>query len=198
VFADIKAASGRGDVDDIARAVGGAESALVRGDVDGAVGLLEWAKAAAARSWAVREALGIAYYMAGRYKDAQRELVTYRRLSGQQDQNHLLADCARALGDSAKMRGYVDAMFESDVEDAVRAEGVMVVAGEQIDQGDLDGALRTLQRITVDPGTATAPHLRMWYLEADVHARKGDRKKAQALRERIAEIDPAYLAELDR
>lgn len=197
VHADIRASSGSGDANDIARALGGAEAALSQGDPDAAIAYLEWAKTAAARSWAVREALGIAYYLAGRYKDAHRELVTYRRLSGRDDQNHLLADCARAEGQHDKMRAYVEAMLESDVDTARKAEGVMVLAGDRMDREDLHGALRTLEQVRVDPQEVSEPHLRLWFMESDLRARLGQTDRSEELRRRIESYDPGWLSDME-
>lgn len=202
VYQDVRGAANSGEADDVLRALGGAEDALQRGDVDAGLHFLEWAKAAASRSWAVREALGVAYYLAGRYRDAQRELLTYRRLSGREDQNHLLADCARASGDSEKVRRYVDAMLDSDVEVDRVIEGLLVLAGDRADRGDVDGALRALERAgaapgSIPPGSVREPHLRVWYLQAQLLEERGDNRRARELREAIDGIDPEFLKALD-
>lgn len=184
------------------RALSGAEEALERGDADAAFRLLDWAKSAAARSWAVREALGVAHYLAGRYREAQRELQTYRRLSGREDQNHLLADCARAVDDPEKVRRYVDAMLDGDVDEDRVAEGLLVLAGDRADRGDVDGALRALDRAGVAPGSRPPeairePQLRVWYLQAELLAGRGDHDRADRLRRAIDEIDPDFLTALE-
>ncbi len=197
MFQDVKSAGGE-EADDVARALSVAEEALEAGKTDEAIPLLEWAKAAASRSWAVREALGIAYYLSGRFKDAHRELLTYRRLAGSQDQNHLLADCARATGDSEKARTYIEAMLDADVDESRVVEGLIVLAGERADRGDVEGGLAALERAPEPEGGVELYHLRLWYLAAQLHSRSGREEQAEALRGRIAEYDEGFLKAMDQ
>src|SRR6266542_1925982 len=80
------------------------------------------AKELAPRSGAVREILGIALYRAERFRDALRELQAYRRMTGRLDQNHLIADCYRALGAPEKALEPVQDAVRSRLPDEVRAE----------------------------------------------------------------------------
>jgi len=175
------------------KAYAAAGDALSEGDLEGAIRLLEWAKSAAARSAAVREALGVTRYHAQDFAGAQSELLAYRRLSGRHDQNHLLADCARALGRPEKVAEYVDAMDPAVVPADRIAEGIIVLAGERADRGDLDGALRTLERADLAPAEVAAHHVRLWYLAADLSERAGEPEAARDYLEAISAVDPDYL-----
>src|SRR5262249_10903929 len=70
-----------------------ARQLLERGKDAAAVQAAAEARTLAPRSGAARELLGLALYRAGKYREALRELQAYRRITGRQDQNHLMADC---------------------------------------------------------------------------------------------------------
>ncbi|MGH2771355.1 MAG: tetratricopeptide repeat protein, partial [Actinomycetota bacterium] len=82
----------------VARLVSRGLEAFLAGDYEACAALARQAKDRAPRSARVRELLGLAAYRAGRWKEALGELLAYRRLTGQLDQNHLIADCYRAQG----------------------------------------------------------------------------------------------------
>ena len=189
---DLRATVPPNVVDDVVRAVGAAAEALAAGDDGRALDLLTWAKSVAPRSATIREALGIAHYAGGRYPEAHSELLAYRRLSGAQDQNHVLADCARAAGRPEKVREYVDEMIDAHVEPDRVAEGLMVVAGDRGDHGDLQGALETLERAGLDPVEVQPYHARLWYLAGDLCERLGRREDAREYFEAIAAIDEEF------
>lgn len=182
----------------MAAAYGAAGEALESGQVARAVELLQWAKSAASRSAAVREALGVALYHAGDYAAATTELLAYRRLSGREDQNHVLADCARALGRGEKVAEYVEAMDPATVGADRYAEAVIVLAAHQADEGDLDRAIQTIERLAGEPARVADWHLRVWYLAADLHERRGDTASARDYLEAISAVDGEYLDVEDR
>src|SRR5207247_4654714 len=85
---------GQGDL--AVKAFEEAVALLQKGRPGAAAARAEEAKALAPRSGAVRELLGITLAPAERYREALRELQTYRRITGRADQNHLIADSHRA------------------------------------------------------------------------------------------------------
>lgn len=180
------------------KAYAAAGTALLEGETGRAIELLEWAKSAAARSVSVREALGVARYHAEDFAGAHSELLAYRRLSGQQDQNHLLADCARAAGRPEKVAEYIEAMDPAVVPAERIAEGIMVLAGDRADRGDVDAALRTLERVDLAPADVREHHVRLWYLAADLSERAGESDAARDYLEAINAVDPDYLDVADR
>jgi tetratricopeptide (TPR) repeat protein len=194
VHADLRAAVAQHELDDLIRAYTAAGEALAEGDLDRALGVLEWAKALAPRSVMVREALGVARYHAGQFAEAHAELAAYRRLSGRQDQNHVLADCARAAGRHDKVVEYVNAMLAADGVHAERiAEGLIVQAGDRADRGDLRGALAVLERAGLDPDEVEPWHPRLWYAAGDVAARMGDVETARDYFEAITAVTDEFL-----
>lgn len=197
VYHDLKAASGT-QLDAVATAYADAGQALQDGETGRAITTLRDVKGRASRSWAVREALGIALYLDEQYPEAARELGAYRRMSGRQDQNHLLADCARADGQIEKAEDLVDEMMAARVPPDRLAEGLLVVAGARADRGDPDAALAVLHRMDLEPRTVEPYHLRLWYLAADLEERRGDTDAATGYLEAIATIDPSFLDVAER
>ena len=201
VFRDIKRTAREEEVEDVAGAVAVATEAMETGEVDQAIELLTWAASRAGRSVAIREGLGVALYSVGRFDEAQRELQAYRRISGRADQNHLLADCARAVGREDKVDELIDEMLEGETAKEVPAErvveGVIVQAGMRAANGDFDAALVLLDRAPLQAETGPA-HARVWYLAGDVSEQKGDRSAAAEYFEAVAAIDDDFLDVTER
>lgn len=189
---DLRATVPPNVLDDVVKAVGSATDALEAGDVAGATELLTWAKSVAPRTATIREALGVTHYAAGRFPDAHSELLAYRRLSASHDQNHLLADCARAAGRHDKVREYVEEMVQAGVDPARVAEGVIVLAGDRADSGDLEGALETLKQADLDPEKVQPWHPRLWYVAADLSERLGFMDAAREYFEAILAVDDEF------
>jgi tetratricopeptide (TPR) repeat protein len=199
VHADLRASVAGPDLNDVVRAFVAAGEALANGDVPRATELLEWAKAVAPRSVMVREALGVAHYHAADFQAAHRELLAYRRLSGRQDQNHLLADCARAAGRHDKVVEYVSAMQEDDsVHPERKVEGLIVQAGDRADRGDLRGALAVLGRAGLDPVDVQPWHPRLWYAAGDLAERMGDTAAARDYFEAVEAVAEDFLDVAER
>lgn len=185
-------------VDDALKAYALAGEAIEEGQPERAVELLEWVKSVAPRSGVVREALGVAAYHAGDFARAHSELLAYRRMSGRQDQNHLLADCARAAGRHDKVTEYVDEMLRARVPKDRVAEALIVLAGDRADRGDLRGAWDALQRGGLEPDKVEPWHPRLWYAAADLSARMGDREAERDYLEAILAVDEDFLDVAER
>ena len=182
-----------GALDEVVKAYGAAGDAMAEGDLDRARELLEWAKSTSPRTATLREALGVLHYTAGRFAEAHSELLAYRRLSGHHDQNHLLADCARAAGRHEKVHEYVEQMLAENVALDRVAEGLIVLASDRADQGDVEGALDTLQQhADLDPERVQDWHPRVWYVAADLCERLGRTDAARDYFEAIAAVDDEF------
>ena len=197
VYRDLKAAAVT-QLDHVVSAFIDAGTALEEGETPRAVELLREAKRRASRSAVIREALGIALYLDGSYREAGRELAAYRRMSGRQDQNHLLADCARANGNLDRAEALVDEMISAEVAPDRVVEGLLVIAGARADGDDLDAALAVLHRVDLEPRRVEPYHLRLWHLAADIAARQGDDRAAAGYLEAIATVDPDFMDVSDR
>lgn len=191
VWRDIDAATPAGLGPEVARAVSSAGE-LADEEPDRAAALLAWAKDIAPRSAAVREAIGVAAYRRGDFAVAATELGTYRRLSGRQDQNHLLADSLRATGRGDRVRELVEAMG-GEVDEERRVEALLVYAGTLVDRGDALRAREVLERGTPSEEAIGAHHLRLWYFAAELSLEVGDRARAAELWEAVVTVDPEFL-----
>ncbi len=198
VYRDIRAATRPGEVEDVAAAVGVAGGAQVVGGEARATELLRWARSRAPRSGAVREGLGVALYLAGAFEEAAAELQAYRRLTGRADQNHLLADCARAARRWDKVTEYVDEMVAQGVDPARIAEARIVQAGALADRGEHERALAVLQQ-ALDADDGVRPwHLRMFYAAGDIAEQHGDEEAARDWFAAAAALDEDFLDVRDR
>lgn len=193
VYRDLRSAAREGSIEDVAAAYGQAGVALDEGRPADAERLLRWAKSQASRSPVIREGLGVALYLQEKYDEARAELQTYRRLSGSADQNHLLADCVRAQGRADKVEEYVAEMLAAQVDARRVAEGVMVLAGSRADRGDVDGALAALARAPLADIEVDLTHVRVWYLAAGLHGRRGEHDRERELLQQVAAAQPDYL-----
>ncbi|HYU58193.1 MAG TPA: tetratricopeptide repeat protein [Actinomycetota bacterium] len=163
---------------------------LARDDARGALDAAERAKGLAPRSPTAREVLGIALYRLGRFHDAMRELSTYRRISGRVDQNHLIADCHRALGAPERAVPLAAEALGAAIPAEHRAEAAVVGASALADLGRFAEALALLGRYP-EPAGSVRPHdLRVLYVKADVLERAGRRGDAAEAFARIARHDP--------
>jgi tetratricopeptide (TPR) repeat protein len=147
------------------------------------------ARAMAGRVGAVREAAGLTAYLAGEWADALSELRTARRITGRADHLHVMADCERALGRPEKALTYGDDPAVPTLEQEVRVELVIVLAGARHDLGQHDAAIVLLQ----DPAkrtTAKRPWAaRLWYAYADALLTAGRADDAREWFSRAADVD---------
>ncbi len=180
---------------EVALALSIASEALDLGEPEVALRYASWAKSVVPRSPAIREALGAALYLNEDYAAALTELQAYRRLSGREDQNHLVADCLRALDrDTTRIADLIEAMRASpEVPEERAVEGTIVWASSAADGGDLGAARAILRRHLDELGRVAEPeehHLRLWYVAGDLAARAGDDRDARRWFEAIAAEDP--------
>ena len=183
----VTARPGKGDI--LVKVFADAVAAYSAGDVDEAIRLGDQAKHIALRCVPIREFLGIAYYSAGRWTEAQRELAAFRRLSGSTEQNPVLADAYRALGKPDKALILADEIDATKVEPAVHYEGEIVAAGALRDMGRADEAIARLQKLDLQPQVAEAHHARAWYVLADLLESKGRFTQARELFDAVAAVD---------
>jgi tetratricopeptide (TPR) repeat protein len=147
------------------------------------------AKGIAPRSSAVRETLGLALYRAERYREALGELQTYRRITGRSDQNHLIADCHRALGAPEKSLPLVREAMAAPIGDEVKAEAAVVGGAALADMGRFEEALAMLRRFPTSSAVARPHDLRVWYVTGDVLERAGRPRDAAREFRRILRHD---------
>jgi tetratricopeptide (TPR) repeat protein len=186
---ELKATARPGKGDILVKVFSEAVGAFMVDDFDEAIRLGEQAKHIALRSVAAREFLGLAYYRAGRWSEAARELGAFRRISGSTEQNPVIADSYRAMGKPERALELCDEI-SSTVDDEVRYEGAIVAAGSLGDMGRLDDAIERLERLDLRPDVAAPHHLRAWYVLGDLLARRGRFTQAREWFEAVAAADP--------
>jgi tetratricopeptide (TPR) repeat protein len=187
---------GKGDI--LVKTFADAAAAFAADDYDEAIRLGGQSKHMALRAVAPRELLGLAFYRAGRWQEALRELSTFRRLSGASDQDPVLADCYRALGKPEKALAVCDEIRQGSVPAAVAYEGSIVAAGALADMGRLDEAIARLEALELSPAVAEEHHLRAWYVIGDLFERKGRFTQARSWFEAVARADPEITDAQDR
>jgi tetratricopeptide (TPR) repeat protein len=179
---------GKGDI--LVKVFSDAAAAFAAGDLSQAIELGEQAKHIALRSAVVRELLGLAYYRAGKFHEAARELSAFRRLSGTKEQNPVIADCYRATRKPEKALELCDEIQHGEVPEAIYYEGQIVAAGALADTGDVDRAIARLERLDLEPETAEEHHLRAWYALGDLLERRGRFTQAREWFDSVQAADP--------
>lgn len=108
----------------------------------------------AGRIAVVRETLAIAAYTIGDFAMALRELRTYRRISGLNDQLPMMVDSERGLGRPDKALELGRSIPRESLPVEVQVELAIAMSGARLDQGKTDAALTELQIPQLDPNTA--------------------------------------------
>lgn len=120
------------------------------------------------------ELAGLASYRLGEWRKAAAQLETARLLDGTLNHHAVLADSYRAMRRYHEVDTLWRELREGSPAPALLAEGRIVAAGAQADQGDLAGAIRTMAKATSVPKKVRDYHLRQWYVLGDLSDRSGD------------------------
>ena len=102
----------------------------------------------------VRETLGITAYATGDFALALRELRTYRRISGKEDQIALMVDSERGVGRPDRALETGRAVDRSALPIDVRVSLAIAMSGARLDQGETELALGELEIPELDPDRA--------------------------------------------
>jgi hypothetical protein len=140
----------------------------------------------------IRELHGLALYRLGRWRDAIVHLEAFRALSGTAEENHVLADCYRALERWHDVDELWDELRAVSPNAEVVNEGRIVVAGSLADRGDLGGAIRLLEKGWRRPARPQDHHLRRAYALADLYERSGQTVRARELFRWVLGTDRAF------
>jgi len=141
----------------------------------------------------VAEMFGLSLYAQGRWRQAIEVLEDVREASGLPDQNPVLADAHRAVGNFADVERLWIELREASPSNELMNEGRIVAAGALADQGRLQDAVRTLGKGWKRPKRPFDHHLRRAYALADLYERAGERPQAKELFGWIAHHEPRYL-----
>jgi len=108
----------------------------------------------AGRIGVVRETLAITAYETGDYALALRELRTYRRITGSNDQLPLMVDSERGVGRPERALELGRTVDRASLSPAVRVALSIAMSGARLDLGQSDMALAELQIPELDPNKA--------------------------------------------
>jgi len=108
----------------------------------------------AGRIGVVRETLAITAYSVGDFALALRELRTYRRISGNNDQLPLMVDSERGLDRADKALELGRSVDRTTLPADVQVMLAIAMSGARLDLGQADAALVELQISQLDPDTA--------------------------------------------
>lgn len=171
---------------------------LERGDTGAALAEGAKAKQLSPRSGSVREVLGLAYYGQERWQEALTEMKAYRRMTDRVDQNHIIADCLRALGRPAEAVPLAEEELRSKIPNEAKAEAVIVAASALADQGRFPEALAFLARARTREDVAEDYTLRLWYVRGDILARAGRSEEAALEFRKVMRHDPGAFDAAER
>lgn len=108
----------------------------------------------AGRIAVVRETVAITAYAIGDFALALRELRTYRRISGRDDQIALLVDSERGVGRPDRALEAGRAVERATLPVASRVALAIAMSGARLDRGELELALGELEIPELDPNRA--------------------------------------------
>jgi len=116
----------------------------------------------------MRELYGVALYRLGKWELAVEQLEAFRVLSGTTEQNPVLMDAHRALGNWSDVDQLWRELAEASPSGELIAEGRIIRAGAEADRGEIDGAIRVLEKGWKVPREPREHHLRRAYVLADL------------------------------
>ena len=108
----------------------------------------------AGRIGVVRETLAITAYATGDFALALRELRTYRRITGRDDQLPMMVDSERGVGRPEKALELGRSVPRSSLPVPVQVELAIAMSGARLDLGNAEAALNELQVPQLDPAKA--------------------------------------------
>ncbi len=191
VIEDLSRTTPNHRIADALAALGEASAAFGEGRYQKALRSALQAKELAPRDATVREVLALSAYRTGDWKQALRELRTYRRFSGELIHIPVEMDVLRALGRDDEVEKAWQLLRDHGSKPGVEKEGRVVYASYLLDQGRIADA-----RQVVAPGRLSdrpfEEDLRLWYVAARAAALDGDGEQARRLRNAILEHDPAF------
>ena len=170
------------------------------------------AKGRAGRVAAVREAVGLAAYLTGRFAEALAELRAARRISGDQSSLPVMADCERGLGRPEKALAMAAGPDVTALDQAGRVEMVIVASGARRDLGQPEAAGLLLKGAELRPDRRKPWSSRLFYAYAEAmhesgnqaealtwfgHAAEADHQGQTDADERLAELSGVTITDLD-
>ena len=133
----------------------------------------------AGRVGVVRETLAITAYASGDFALALRELRTYRRISGKDDQLPLMVDSERGVGRPERALELGRSVDRSALSNEVQASLAIAMSGARLDLGQPELALGELEIPQLDPDVAYSWSPALFQAYGDVLDELGRKSDAQ-------------------
>ncbi len=145
----------------------------------------------AGRIAVVRESLAITAYATGDFALALRELRTYRRISGSNDQLPLMVDSERGVGRPDRALELGRSVDRATLPASVQVALAIAMSGARLDLGEAEAALSELEIPQLDPKTAFSYSAELFSAYAEVLAELGREDEAELWTERADRADAA-------
>ena len=145
----------------------------------------------AGRIAVVRETLAITAYATGDFPLALRELRTYRRISGSNDQLALMVDSERGVGRPDRALEVGRAVDRNELPTAVQVDLAIAMSGARLDLGQPELALAELEIPQLDPDRAFSYSPALFSAYAEVLEELGRASDAAAWRARADRAEEA-------
>lgn len=154
------------------------------------------ASRSAGRIAVVRETVAITAYAVGDFALALRELRTFRRISGRDDQIALMVDSERGVGRPDRALEVGRAVDRASLPTEVRVELAIAMSGARLDLSEPERALQELDIPELDPDTAYPWSPGLFAARAAVLEELGRDDEAAQWQQR-ADVAAAALGEID-
>lgn len=145
----------------------------------------------AGRIAVVRETLAITAYATGDYALALRELRTYRRISGLNDQLALMVDSERGVGRPDRALELGRSVDRAALPNDVQVSLAIAMSGARLDLEQPEAALAELEIPQLDPNRAFSWSPDLFHAYADVLGELGRADDSEAWRERATRAEEA-------
>ena len=151
----------------------------------------------AGRIGVVRETLAITAYATGDFALALRELRTYRRISGSNDQLPLMVDSERGVGRPDRALELGRSVDKASLPADVQVSLAIAMSGARLDLQQPDAALAELEIPQLDPNRAFSWSPDLFHAYAEVLEELGRDDQAASWRERAEHAAEALADALD-
>nr|WP_228512328.1 hypothetical protein [Clavibacter sp. VKM Ac-2872] len=146
----------------------------------------------AGRIAVVRESLAITAYAVGDYALALRELRTYRRISGKDDQLALMVDSERGQGRPDKALELGRSVPKETLPAAEQVALAIAMSGARLDLGQTEAALDELSIAQLNRDVAYSYSADLFHAYAEVLEELGRSEEADAWRQRADAAEAAF------
>ena len=138
-----------------------------------------------------RETLGITAYTIGDFALALRELKTYQRITGRDDQIALMVDSERGVGRPDKALEVGRSVDRTKLDDSVQVNLAIAMSGARLDLEQTELALAELEIPQLRADKAYAYHAPLYFAYGDVLAELGREEEAAKWERRGELLDAA-------